>query len=70
VYFGKKGESGQEFTEWDAGGYEVVGEGRVRVSTATDAEITYDFSLSGETLHFTDPDGCRFDYRRIEHLNP
>lgn len=49
---------------WDAGGYEVLEGGRVRISTANDAEIPYRFSLAGDTLTFTDPEGCRFGYRR------
>ena len=66
IYFGRRGDSGQEFTVWDAGGYRVLGGDRVRISTANDAQIAYEFSLSGGVLRFVAPDGCRFEYRRAD----
>ena len=62
VYVGSKGPG--EFTLWDAGGWQILGEGRVRISTATDAEVAYRFSLSGDRLAFEDAAGCRYEYRR------
>lgn len=62
VYFGTK-EPG-EFTLWDSGGYEALPAGRVRISTANDAEIVYRFSVEDDVLTFTDEKGSRFQYRR------
>ena len=63
-YLAKKG-PGQGFIYWDAGGYEVVGKNEVKISTATDAQILYRFSLSGDLLTFVDSDGCEFQYRLV-----
>jgi hypothetical protein len=64
-YLAKKG-AGQGFICWDAGTYEVMGTDQVKISTATDAQILYRFSINGDTLTFTDPDGCEFKYRRAD----
>jgi len=62
IYFGRK-EPG-EFTLWDSGGYEALPAGKVRISTANDAEIVYRFTVEDEVLTFTDEKGSRFQYRR------
>jgi hypothetical protein len=49
---------------WDRGGWEPAGPGRVRISTANDAEIEYAVELEGDALAFVDPDGCRIEYAR------
>ena len=64
-YLAKKGQ-GQGFICWDAGTYEEKGTDQVKISTATDAQILYRFSINGDTLTFTDPDGCEFKYRRVK----
>lgn len=66
MYTGMRGEEGKEFSWWDTGEYQVLSESQVKISTANDAEITYEFSISGDVLTFTDNDGCEFQYRRIE----
>jgi hypothetical protein len=53
-----------EFTLWDLGTYQVVGPSRVRISTATDKQIDYDFVVAGDQLTFTDAEGVVFAYRR------
>lgn len=63
IYTGTNQQPGT-FTQWDAGTYRVLGPGRVEISVANDALITYTFALEGDTLTFTDPDGCTFEYRR------
>jgi hypothetical protein len=63
-YLAKKG-PGQGFIWWDAGDYEITGEGRVKLSVATDAQETYRFKLTGDLLTFTDDQGCQFQYRRV-----
>lgn len=60
------GSSPQRLPLWDAGGYEVLDGGKVRIATANDAEIVYDFVLAADSLTFTDATGCRFTYRRKE----
>jgi hypothetical protein len=64
-YLAKKG-PGQGFICWDAGDYEVLGKDQVKISTATDAQVLYKFTLSGDSLTFKDPDGCEFTYRRVK----
>lgn len=64
IYTGT-GERPGAFTQWDAGTYRVSGPGRVEISVANDALITYSFAIDGDTLRFTDPDGCEFVYRRV-----
>ncbi len=51
---------------WDIGTFEVVGEHSIRISTANDARIVYQFALTDDTLEFVDPQGCRFAYTRVE----
>jgi hypothetical protein len=65
TYLGRKGRSGQRFIVWDAGGYEVTPGGRVTIQIATDEQVPYTFSISGDVLTFVDRDGCRFEYRRV-----
>ena len=55
-----------EYTHWDVGTWEAKGPGKIAVSTANDAVITYRFTLRGERLSFTDPDGCEFSYEPEE----
>jgi len=64
LYFGKK-EQTDTFTCWDVGTFEVLGEKQVKISTANDALITYQFTLSKDTLRFGDPEGHQLDYRRL-----
>lgn len=64
TYLGKKGQSGQRFIVWDAGGYQVTQADRVKIDIATDEQVSYSFSVSGSVLRFVDPDGCEFEYRR------
>ena len=53
-----------QFTMWDVGTWRINAPGKVSISTANDAIIEYAFDGSGDVLRFTDPDGCRFGYRR------
>jgi len=64
-FLGKKG-PGQNFILWDAGGYAVIDSDRVQIQIATDEQVPYEFSLSGDVLTFTDRDGCEFKYQRLE----
>lgn len=63
IYRGAK-ETAQAFTVWDAGSWHVLDARHVRLSTANDAEIIYEFALEGHRLAFVDPDGCAFEYVR------
>jgi hypothetical protein len=55
-----------EFTRWDVGTYSVASARQIKLSTANDALITYDVSLSGSALIVVDPDGCEVRYRRSD----
>jgi len=66
TYIGRKGQSGQRFIVWDAGTYHISAPDQVTISTATDEQIVYRFSLSGATLKFVDSAGCEFEYRRVK----
>jgi hypothetical protein len=62
-YLGKKGPR-QGFITWDAGTYEVTGDNQVKISTATDEQVLYMFSIAGDVLTFVDKNGCEFRYQR------
>jgi hypothetical protein len=63
TYLGAKG-SGQAFIVWDAGTWQADARGSVRISTASDELVRYEYSVSGDVLSFRDPAGCQFSYRR------
>ena len=54
----------QGFVVWDVGSVEVLDAHTVRLGTATDQRVEYHVTVDGDTLTVTDPDGCRFAYRR------
>ena len=58
-------ETAGEFTTWDSGTWRVREPGRLALSVASDEVVTYGYSLVGELLSFTDPQGCSFSYRRV-----
>jgi hypothetical protein len=62
-YLARKG-PGQGFIWWDAGTYEVVDDNQIKISTATDEQVLYRFSLSGDVVTFVDKNGCEFRYQR------
>jgi hypothetical protein len=64
IYRGQASPDARQHPVWDSGGYHVVADGRVRISTSTDAEPEYAFSSDGSTLTFTTPDGCVVTYQR------
>jgi len=64
IYFGNPGPSEGAFTIWDSGGYELVDPDHLRISTATDEERTYRFSVSEGVLQVTVPEGSVLEYRR------
>ena len=66
TYLGKKGQSGQGFIIWDAGGYQVLQEDQVKIDIATDQQVLYKFSISQDILTFVDPTGCQFQYRKVD----
>jgi hypothetical protein len=63
-YRGSRGLGGGDFTIWDVGEYRIVEPGRVRISTATDRRIVYEYGRQADELTFTDPDGVSIVYRR------
>jgi hypothetical protein len=56
---------GQRFIVWDAGIYRVEDEGQALISTATDELVPYSFAIEGESIRFTDRQGCEFSYHRL-----
>jgi hypothetical protein len=65
LYFGQKDPPGT-FSYWDVGTFEVLSPKQVKISTANDAIVAYDFSISQDVLTFKDADGCEFKYRRVQ----
>lgn len=63
LYVGRAEQPGA-FTEWDVGTYALVDARHVKLSTASDAVIAYQFTLSGDQLTFVDQASCTFSYRR------
>ncbi len=64
LYFGESDPS--KFAYWDVGTYEVASTQKVKISTANDAIVAYDFDISKNVLTFVDPNRCEFKYRRVE----
>jgi hypothetical protein len=65
IYTGQKEPPGS-FTQWDVGTYKVVGPGRVEISTANDRVVPYGFTVSATGLRFRDPEGCDFEYVKMD----
>lgn len=63
TYLGAKG-PGQGFILWDAGQYDVLDDGRIRIQTASDELVEYRYQLSSQTLTFRDATDCEVQYRR------
>jgi hypothetical protein len=53
------------YAVWDVGGFEIIDEKQVKISTASDSIISYEFSLSGDSVTFVDPQRCEIKYRRV-----
>lgn len=66
IYFGQKEPEAKVHPLWDSGGYEVLSDNQVKISTANDAEIIYSYSISGNVLTFVDKRGCELQYLRVE----
>ena len=62
-FLAKKGPA-QRFIWWDVGNYEAVGEGQVKIGTATGEIVTYEARLDGNLLTFVDDAKCEFTYKR------
>ena len=54
------------FSTWDVGTHAADGPGRVKISTANDAVVSYRLTFSGDTVAFVDAGDCRFEYRRSQ----
>ena len=63
LYFGETDPPGA-FTWWDGGTWRVTAPGRVSLSTANDAVVSYGYRLQDATLTITTDDHCSFSYRR------
>lgn len=64
LYSGQMTQPGT-FTQWDVGTYEVIGHKQIKLSTANDAVVTYEFAISKDVLKFVDASKCEFSYRRV-----
>ena len=63
LYFGHTDPPGG-FTWWDGGSWQVAAPGRLALSIANDAVVTYGYAVDGDALSITDASGCSFSYRR------
>jgi hypothetical protein len=61
VYLEEK-DTPRERPLWDGGEYEILSESQIKISTANDAKLIYNFSVSesegGKTLAFLETQGC------------
>lgn len=64
LYFTQKASS-SIYTRWDTGSYEIVNPQHIKISTANDAVISYQFSIAENVITFVDPQGCEFQYRKL-----
>jgi hypothetical protein len=59
-------DTAKEHPIWDGGEYEIISEGKIKISTANDAKLIYNFSVTesegGRILIFLDSQGCKFQY--------
>jgi hypothetical protein len=59
----------KEHPIWDGGEYEIISEDQIKISTANDAKLIYNFSVSesegGKILIFLDGQGCKFQYSAV-----
>jgi hypothetical protein len=62
-YVGQKDMPGI-FTTWDVGSFERVSDKQVKISTASDSIVSYEFSAAGDIITFVDPQKCEIKYRR------
>src|SRR4051812_33751143 len=64
LYFGTTEPPGA-FTWWDGGSWNIAEPGRLAMSTANDAVVSYSYTVDDNTLTVTDAAGCHFSYRRV-----
>ncbi|MDQ1709099.1 MAG: hypothetical protein QOG49_484 [Frankiaceae bacterium] len=62
-YLGRKGRPEQGFLLWDAGTWRLTDDGRIEMSTATDALEAWPVAISDDELHI-ETAGCVLTYRR------
>lgn len=59
----------KEHPIWDGGEYEIISKDQIKISTANDAKLIYNFSISesegGRILIFLDSQGCKFQYSAL-----
>jgi len=66
LYSGSKGENANEYTLWDTGDYKVVSENQIKISTANDKIVRYNYFNRDNVLTFEDEEKCQVQYKRIE----
>jgi hypothetical protein len=64
TYAGSSGDTGEEFTWWSGGGYEVVSGNKLKIQLANDARALFEFASADGALRFEDDKGCVFEYLR------
>jgi hypothetical protein len=67
MYTGKREQETTVHPYWDAGTYQILNEDQVKISTANDAQVIYNFSIIDGTLIFMSADKCEFKYLRIDN---
>ncbi|MEP7055812.1 MAG: hypothetical protein ABI912_11240 [Actinomycetota bacterium] len=62
-YLGRKGRPEQGFLLWDAGNWRLTADGKIEISTATDALESWPVTISGDEMQIQVAD-CVLTYRR------
>jgi hypothetical protein len=66
LYTGTGASPSAEKPWWDIGTFDIVSGDEIKISTANDMMVTYQFNIEENTLTFIDPEKCRFSYRKIQ----
>jgi hypothetical protein len=62
-YLGRKGRPEQGFLVWDAGSWRLTADGRIEISTATDAIESWPITIAADEIQIDAAD-CVLTYRR------
>ena len=62
LYSGWNEDKSRPIPLWDRGEYKILPGNKIRISTANDANIIYQYTLTKNSLTFVDANGCKFSY--------
>ena len=63
LYFAHKSEN-DTYTIWDVGTYSLDGDTKIKLSTANDAVISYNYAVLGDKITFEVSDSCTVTYQK------